>query len=473
MSSASRDFAHVLFIDFQQMGRLCSIDATLVRLLGEEFSVVGCCVKSLAKKFVEPLVIQAEAERRSLAVDFSAISSDSVIVLCINLFSFITVQMMSSQLTCDPSQVELVEFLLRVFGEASKKPDSLLDAEKSARLSYASLVFASAAASHFKASLSGDLSGVQVFQKSMKPFYSQLQRCMAKSSSYLQSLQIIEAAHRILLEGCSLPEPPVSLISRYGPLTFEEKQSASSDLLRTFRSLPSSSNSGIKETSDITNALLHDLIALNPPTDPESKELVHTFFKAVDAVAQHVDPTCKFRGLQWSTRPVAKGCGGDCSNHHSEDGNCLVCGFDWGNHGGHTCNRAPFSGLRGSWLSASQQSVSQPLQIETTAHSMNVAFDPKPGKSEGIQSEMPLENDPDHQVGTIITFNITHSAASTPKVMLGLTSSPPPLTPPIEPKVDVGLDLGQLKVISSDSKHPIDNHVFRKAMSFSRSSVIK
>ena len=39
------------------------------------------------------------------------------------------------------------------------------------------------------------------------------------------------------------------------------------------------------------------------------------------------------------------GCGADCNTSHSGQGNCLVCGSGWGNHGGHRCR----SGTRGSW----------------------------------------------------------------------------------------------------------------------------
>jgi hypothetical protein len=40
------------------------------------------------------------------------------------------------------------------------------------------------------------------------------------------------------------------------------------------------------------------------------------------------------------------GCGEDCRGQHSGEGNCLVCGRSWGEHGGHTCRE----GSRGSWL---------------------------------------------------------------------------------------------------------------------------
>jgi hypothetical protein len=48
-------------------------------------------------------------------------------------------------------------------------------------------------------------------------------------------------------------------------------------------------------------------------------------------------------------KSVPAGCGPSCSLSHSGQGNCLLCGMDWGRHGGHTCH----NGLRGSWLTSS------------------------------------------------------------------------------------------------------------------------
>jgi len=44
-------------------------------------------------------------------------------------------------------------------------------------------------------------------------------------------------------------------------------------------------------------------------------------------------------------KSVPAGCGPSCSLSHSGQGNCLLCGMDWGRHGGHTCH----DGRRGSW----------------------------------------------------------------------------------------------------------------------------
>jgi hypothetical protein len=105
--------------------------------------------------------------------------------------------------------------------------------------------------------------------------------------------------------------------------------------------------------------------------------------------------------------------------------------------------------------------------METTPDSIKMTFDPKSGITEGMQSEVAIER------GTTITYNITHSAASTPKVILGLTRTPPPLTDPIVPKVALGLDLGELTIIGDDAQHPVDIVMLRKALSFSRSATIK
>lgn len=44
------------------------------------------------------------------------------------------------------------------------------------------------------------------------------------------------------------------------------------------------------------------------------------------------------------------GCGPDCREQHSGDGNCLRCGKGWGNHSGHNCMNPRHSGTRGSWI---------------------------------------------------------------------------------------------------------------------------
>jgi hypothetical protein len=205
----------------------------------------------------------------------------------------------------------------------------------------------------------------------------------------------------------------------------------------------------------------------------ESEKRGEAFIEAVNKVARSSDVPQERKVLKWNIRPAVRGCGPDCSLDHDEDGDCLVCGEDWGEHGGHTCNQAPFSRSRGSWLTSSQQASSPPQVMETTPDSIKMTFDPKSGITEGMQSEVAIESNCDKEVGTIVTFNITHSSASTPKVILGLTRTPPPLTEPIVPKIALGLDLGNLAIIGGDVKHPVDIGMFRKALSFSRSATIK
>ena len=124
-------------------------------------------------------------------------------------------------------------------------------------------------------------------------------------------------------------------------------------------------------------------------------------------------------------------------------------------------------------MTHSQQVSSPPEVMQTTPDSLKITFDPKSGVAVGMQSEVVIESNCDKEVGTIITFNITHSAASTPKVILGFTRTPPPLTDPVVPKFAIGLDLGQLKIIGSDAKHPVDIGMLQKALSFSHSAAIK
>ncbi len=43
----------------------------------------------------------------------------------------------------------------------------------------------------------------------------------------------------------------------------------------------------------------------------------------------------------------AGGCGPTCTQRHSSDGNCLVCGLSWGDHAQHVCLLK--GRTRGSW----------------------------------------------------------------------------------------------------------------------------
>jgi hypothetical protein len=357
-------------------------------------------------------------------------------------------------------------------GPPPAKPKVVSQPEAAARFIYVSQVLASAVQSHLLGLLSGDMTALQFFQTWQQRFFLHLRRHMTTTRSFLQAFEITDAAQRILIEGSGLPEPPSSLIFRFGSLTFDEKETVSSALLRTDRSGP---KSGLKEQAqaDLTSTLLRDLIALQPPTDSESQELVHVFLAAVDKVAQSADSFHQHTTLKWDVRTAIQGCGPECSQSHSGDGNCLVCGHGWGPHNGHTCARDPFSGRRGSWLTSSQQNV-RPPQIEVTPDIIKVTFDPKSGISEGIQSEVPIQSNADQELGTIITFNITHSAASAPKVMVGLTSTPPPLSGSVASRFVLGLDLGALQIIGGKAKqNATETQKLRKAMSLSQSSTVK
>jgi hypothetical protein len=92
------------------------------------------------------------------------------------------------------------------------------------------------------------------------------------------------------------------------------------------QALPSGSVNGGGQATFVSAAQVVALEHLPPPPGAES---------AARATAPKEEPT----------GPV--GCGPECSRVHSGEGNCLLCGSDWGNHGGHTCHSMP--GQRGSW----------------------------------------------------------------------------------------------------------------------------
>ena len=463
----------LLCIDVAQMSRLSVIDSALVRLLGHEFSLIGCHLKPVVQKLVGNTIMKHQHEDKgtSSSTVTAVTTSHSAVVLSVNLFSLMMIRMMSSQPSSDPSQIELVEFLLRVFGhvvqDESSRPKEI---EAAARFHYASHVLASAVVSHAQGLVSGSMPAAQWFETSRQRFSLLLQRLMTNSSSWLQVLKIFDAAQLILIEGSDVPEPPEFLIRRFGSLGLEQKQTASSDILRASLS---GTSSGLKESvqEDFTSKLLRGFVALLPPNPfllfSESEKRGEAFIEAVNKVARCSDALQERNVLKWSIRPTVRGCGPDCSRSHNEDGNCLVCGLGWGPHNGHMCTVSPFSRSRGSWVTSSQQASSPPQVMETTPDSIKMTFDPKSGITEGMQSEVAIER------GTTITYNITHSAASTPKVILGLTRTPPPLTDPIVPKVALGLDLGELTIIGDDAQHPVDIVMLRKALSFSRSATIK
>ena len=41
------------------------------------------------------------------------------------------------------------------------------------------------------------------------------------------------------------------------------------------------------------------------------------------------------------------GCGANCNQDHTKDGNCVMCGKGWTEHEGHTCIS---TGKRGAWV---------------------------------------------------------------------------------------------------------------------------
>jgi hypothetical protein len=319
--------------------------------------------------------------------------------------------------------------------------DRITEKEAAARFHYASHALASAVVSHAQGMVSGSMPAAQWFESSRQRFSLLLQRLMTNSSSLLQVLKIFDAAQRILLEGSDVPEPPESLIRRFGSLSLKQKQTASSDVLKASLS---GTSIGLKESvqEDFTSKLLRGFVALLPPNllpVSESEKRGEAFIEAVDKVARCSD-SLQERKILFCSSFTNVGCGPDCPEYHDGDGVCLVCGQGWYTHhgvDGHTCRQGPF-GSRGSWLTSSQE-VSSLLEV-----------------------------------GTIITFNITHSSASTPKVILGLSRYPRPLTRSGgAPHVDLGLDLGKLDIIGGDATHPVDIGMLRKALSFSRSAVIK
>lgn len=265
---------------------------------------------------------------------------------------------------------------------------------------------------------------------------------------FMKLHQIMNAAQQILIEGSCRVEPPVALISRYGSLTFEQQEAVSNNLIKMAESGASSKLMHAIQ-ADVMSTLVRELTAVQ--MDVASQKIINDFLDAVKRVSDCVDLPLQDKSLTWSVRPTVQGCGPDCSESHSS-GDCLVCGHGWGAHSGHTCGRAPFTGRRGSWLPSSQKAPVGSLHVETSPDTIKVSLDPKCSEMEGIQSENSLESNPDKEVGTVITFNIIHSSASAPKIIVGLSLTPPPLTAPVAAKVSLGLDLGNLKFIDNLEK---------------------
>jgi hypothetical protein len=307
----------------------------------------------------------------------------------------------------------------------------------SVRLNYAAQVFAAAVVSHCRDA--GDLSPLQLCDAWSKTSYQRLQSQVTAAKTLSQVQRILVGAQHILLQGSALVVPPVSLISRFRSLTFEEQEAFISDH-QLMCSLPSGDFFKVLSATqaESTSTLVRQLIAVHPPKDSESHEVVSCFLDAVKRVSHCTDDLLLQRkSFQWdAVFSHSQGCGPECSQSHSPDGNCLVCGNGWhGGHSGHTCRHDPFSGRRGSWLSSSSGAAVVPLHAEESSPgTVKVSLDPKFGQKEGTQSDTPLPH-PDKEIGTVITFNITHSSSSTPKVIVGLTQIPPPLKAPIESRV--------------------------------------
>ncbi len=317
------------------------------------------------------------------------------------------------------------------------------------RLNYAAQVFAAAVVSHCRDA--GDSTPLQLCDAWSKTSYQRLQSHVTAAKTLSQVQHILVGAQQILLQGSALVVPPVSLISRFGSLTFEEQEAFISDH-QLMCSLPSGDFfKALSATqAESTSTLARQLIAVHPPKDSESREVVNNFLDAVKRVSDCTDDLPLLgRSPQWgAVFSHCQGCGPECSQSHSHDGNCLVCDNSWHvGHSGHTCQRAPFSGRRGSWRSSSSGASVVPLHAEELSPgTVKVSLDPKSGQMEGAQSDAPLPH-PDKEIGTVITLNITHSSSSTPQVIVGLTQIPPPLKAPIAPRVSVGLDLGGMKFI--------------------------
>ena len=107
---------------------------------------------------------------------------------------------------------------------------------------------------------------------------------------------------------------------------------------------------------------------------------------------------------------------------------------------GHICR----GGRRGSWSLRSNGALDVPLHVEEiSSGTFKVSLDRKSSRLEVVQSDELFESNPGREIGTVITFIITHSSSSTPKVIVGLTPHHPYFA--ASTKVSIGLDLGDLK----------------------------
>jgi hypothetical protein len=347
--------------------------------------------------------------------------------------------------------------------------------EITSRFKYAAQVFAAAVVSHCE-SASGQVAPQQLIQTWLQTYCQHLRSQMEATKSFMHLHQIMNAAQQILIEGSCRVEPPSNLISRFGGLSSEQQEAHSQHLIKSSQSGASSESTHAVQAAMVSK-LVCTLTATQPPRDSASQKLINDFLDAVNRVSCCVDEPLQQNELKWSVSPSMQGCGTECSSSHSGDGNCLVCGLGWSPHNGHNCTRSPFAGRRGSWLSSSRAAPVASVHVEKSPGMIKASFDPKSTDMLGIQSDSPLDSNPDKEVGTIITFDIVHSSASTPRVIVGLSLTPPPLTAPVAAKVSLGLDLGNLNFIGNVEIGE-DNPAFRLSdrlkMSLSLSpSVIK
>ena len=284
----------------------------------------------------------------------------------------------------------------------------------SVRLNYAAQVFAAAVVSHCRDA--GDLSPLQLCDAWSKTSYQRLQSQVTAAKTLSQVQRILVGAQQILLQGSALVVPPVSLISRFRSLTFEEQEAFISDH-QLMCSLPSGDFFKVLSATQAESAwtLVRQLIAVHPPKDSESHEVVNCFLDAVKRVSHCTDDLLLQRkSFQWdAVFSHSQGCGPECSQSHSHDGNCLVCGNGWhGGHSGHTCRHDPFSGRRGSWLSSSSGAPVVPLHAEESSPgTVKVSLDPKFGQKEGTRSDTPLPH-PDKEIGTARLLSATASSSA-------------------------------------------------------------
>jgi hypothetical protein len=352
--------------------------------------------------------------------------SNPSVVLSINLLSLTLIRLLSSEEMKDSSQITFLQFLLRLVGMGPKYrssescgaqvpcgPQVPSDASASeeeicVRLNYAAQVFAAAVVSHCHDAV--DSTPQQLCEAWTKTYNQRLQSQVTAAKTLLQVQQILMGAQKILLQGSALVAPPVSLISRFGSLTFEEQEALISDH-QLMCSLPSGDIFKFMRViqAESTSILVRQLIAVYPPNDSESHKVVNCFLDAVNRASDCIDLPLQGKSLQWGARVATQGCGLECSQSHSGNGNCLVCGNGWHEgHSGHTCQRAPFSGRRGSWFSPSNAEHVVPLHVEEISPgNVKVSLDPKSSQIEGVQSDTPLKSDPDKEIGTVVTFYVT------------------------------------------------------------------